>query len=178
MHSDLTNSVFLVDAYSDPVCLKINGRASYLNCAPLNDFFKNLIKKQKLHFIVDFGNCNGVDSTFLGLIAGIALELKKTGLEGSITLYNLESRNLEVVKNLGLHRILNINPKANKPKQSSTKKNQESLPIPEEEGHSNAQEMLDAHQNLIDIDSDNLNKFQDVISYLKKQVSKEVDSSS
>ena len=173
MKTETYSPVFLVDAYSDPVCLKINGRANYLNCSELNNFFNRLIKKNKTSFTIDFEDCTGMDSTFLGLIAGIALEVKKTTPKGSLCLYNVKERNLELIKNLGLERILDVN----LPEYSSQKQKQKKSMTPfDQETNIGPEEILKAHQNLIEADSSNLHKFQDVISFLKKEIDQEKEN--
>src|SRR6187399_2851390 len=99
--STTPSPVFLVDAYSDPVCLKIQGRATYLNCGPLNDFFTQIVKKNKANIMIDFEECTGMDSTFLGLLVGVALELRRANSERTICLNNAKGRNLELIENLG-----------------------------------------------------------------------------
>ena len=166
---DDTKDVFLVDAYSDPVVMLINGRASYLNCAPVGQFFDRMIAAQKVHFVVDFARCTGMDSTFLGLLAGCALEVSQKN--GNLTLCRLNERNLELVRNVGLHRILTVEAEpetltfdgnaATKPKPLATLDKQEIA---------NARLILKAHENLVAADAGNLTKFQDVITALKSQL--------
>ncbi len=163
--------VFLVDAYSDPVILLINGRASYLNCAPVSQFFEHMIKNGKREFVIDFANCTGMDSTFLGIIAGAALELRKQSPQGHLTLCRLGSRNLELVRNLGLHRILRVDA-AGFPMnfEDSSVQNLTTL---EQEEIANARTILKAHENLVAADQANLKKFQDVLTFLKNQIEQE-----
>src|SRR5690606_31779294 len=104
------NSEFLVDAYSDPAIVKIRGRVSFMNSGPWRDFFSKVIQSDKRRFIVDFADCASMDSTFLGILAGAALELRKRDPKGSIVLCRLGARNLELVRNLGLHRIMTVDP--------------------------------------------------------------------
>lgn len=168
MSTETISPVFFVDAYTDPVCLKIKGRANYLNCGPLNDFFARITKKN-VSIIIDFEECIGMDSTFLGLLAGVALELKQSKHKGDICLHNLKGRNLELVENLGLNRILKVStdqPTSPKTNIISPKK----LEILDDQGSATPEAILKAHQNLVRADSSNLHKFQDVLSFLKKQV--------
>lgn len=169
MAIETSSSVFLVDAYSDPICLKIKGRANYLNCGPLNDFFNKITQKNNTTIIVDFEECTGMDSTFLGLLAGVALEFKKQEKKGAISLFNVNNRNLELIENLGLNRILKVNPdeyKFTAVNNNITNKLQ-SLGT---EDRTTPEAILKAHQNLISTKPSNLYKFQDVVSFLKKQV--------
>ena len=60
---------YLVDAYSDPVVVRIEGRASFQNSACLRDFVAAMLGQGKSRFVVDFQHCASMDSTFLGVLA-------------------------------------------------------------------------------------------------------------
>src|SRR5580692_3808369 len=98
--------VYSVDAYTDPVLVRIEGRASFQNSACLRDFITEMSRRGKNRFVIDFLRCTGMDSTFLGVLAGAALSLRPPGgdAKGNIVLVRLGPRNLELIKNLGLHR--------------------------------------------------------------------------
>ena len=98
MISETAKPVYLVDAYSDPVVVRIEGRASFLNSACLRDFVNQMLKAGKNRFVIDFLRCTSMDSTFLGVLAGFALELRKS--KGSLVLTRMGQRNLELVRNL------------------------------------------------------------------------------
>ena len=63
------------------------------------------------NYVLDFADCSGLDSTFLGILVGVALAVRSEGEEGSMTLLSLGERNLETVENLGIHRIAHVRPK-------------------------------------------------------------------
>ena len=48
-----SNPVFLVDAYSDPVVVRIDGRASFQNSACLRDFVAEMLRRGDRSFIYD-----------------------------------------------------------------------------------------------------------------------------
>ncbi len=171
--SDSPKPVFLVDAYSDPVILKINGRASYLNCGPVGRFFSQVVGEGRRNMVVDFSQCTGMDSTFLGILAGAALEFRKMEPPGTLTLTRLGERNLELVKNLGLHRILHLDTgDVTDLRESATSSGAGEL-LGEDKTSANM--ILRAHENLVKADQGNLQKFQDVLSYLKAEAEKQED---
>ena len=112
MTADAAKPVYLVDAYSEPVVVRIEGRASFLNSACLRDFISQMIKSGKTRFVIDFLRCTSMDSTFLGVLAGFALELRKLPQKGSLILTRMGQRNLELVRNLGLHKLLIVDSSA------------------------------------------------------------------
>lgn len=160
---------FLVDAYTDPVVVRIDGRASFLNSGSLRDFFSELIKQGKTKFVVDFRQCTSMDSTFLGVLAGAALELRKLTPPGSLVVARVGARNLELLRNLGLHRLLTVDTGDAVPAGSAA--GVQALPSakPGSELES-ARIVLEAHENLVAADPDNLGKFQDVLVFLKNRV--------
>ena len=92
-----TKPVFLVDAYSDPVVVRIEGRACFSNSAALQTFLAQMAAQGKARFVIDFRNCASMDSTFLGVLAGEALELRRRIPAGSLVLCHVGRRNLELL---------------------------------------------------------------------------------
>lgn len=166
---DTSQPVFLVDAYADPLVIRIEGRASFLNSSGLKDFFTEMIRQGKTRFVVDFKQCASMDSTFLGVLAGAAIELRRNGGNGSLTLVRVGERNLELIRNLGLHRLTTVDPGG--PAGESTGATQ-ALTIQARSEIENARMVLEAHENLIAADPDNAAKFQDVLAFLRNQLEK------
>jgi anti-anti-sigma regulatory factor len=159
---------FLVNPYDDPVIVKISGKASFLNSSPVKDLFDQLVEQGKARFVIDFQDCTGMDSTFLGILAGLGIKMMKADPPGSIVLTRLGVRNLELIQNLGLHRLLTVDRGDEVETGSNGMETIEKSPrLTEVE---NARMVLEAHENLVEIDESNKSKFQDVISFLKSQV--------
>ena len=163
-----TEPTFRVDVSSRPILIHIHGRANFLNCSPLRTFFRTMADKGLRDFLLDFTDCQGMDSTFLGILAGVAIEARRGNSNGSIQLSGLDARNLELVNNLGLHRIVTI---------VETSAVDSALDSPEAEGLSEEvqteeqkKEMLiGAHEDLVKIDNTNLERFQDLLTFLKNE---------
>ncbi len=159
--------VYWVDTTSDPVVIKVHGRANYLNCAPISHFFDQMLAEGRRNFIVELSECTGMDSTFLGIIASTALELRKPTIQGHFILCHLSAKNEELVQNLGLPLILTLQKDCNA---IPFKKLLFSLSqTPMDPDRPNAEIILKAHESLTQIDPSNLKKFQDVITFLKNQ---------
>jgi anti-sigma B factor antagonist len=163
-----TKPIYLVDAYSDPVVVRIEGRASFQNSACLRDFFSEMLRRGKSRFVLDFQNCTSMDSTFLGVLAGTALELRKVApAGGSLVVARVGLRNLELIRNLGLHRILTVDA-GNTPLQFD--KCDTALECQGKSEIETARLVLEAHENLINADEANRSKFQDVLAFLRNRV--------
>ena len=159
--------VYLVDAYSDPVVVRIDGRASFQNSGCLRDFVLEMLARGKTRFVLDFQHCTSMDSTFLGVLAGAAIELRKPGPAGSLVVTRVGQRNMELMRNLGLHRLLTIDAGG-----AATSFQQCDTPLQEKRCSEieNARMVLEAHENLVNADETNRSKFQDVLAFLRNRV--------
>jgi anti-sigma B factor antagonist len=160
--SDPQQPTFLVNAYADPVAVKVTGKANYLNCNSFREFIETIIEGGCRRIFIDFTKCQGMDSTFLGILAGTAIELRKLQPAGELVIGNLSERNSELICNLGLQNLLTVIDEAEFAN--------ESLDALENKEVSEAEKILEAHQNLTKADKENEAKFQDVIAFLQNQV--------
>jgi len=175
--------VFFVDAHADPVVMRIEGRASFQNSGCLRDFVTEMLAQGKTRLVIDFQHCTSMDSTFLGILAGVALQLRKGSAGGGaaatsiggqggetsppLILARVGQRNLELIRNLGIHRLMTVDSGDFK---MSFDKCAHPLTQQEQDELSNARMALEAHENLVAADESNRSKFQDVLSFLKNRV--------
>lgn len=169
--SDPGHPVYLVNAEGDPIRLVIQGRASYTNCGPVQQFLDRIVSEGKTSLDIDFGGCTGMDSTFMGLLAGAAMNMRLRKPEpGEITLRRLSQRNLELIRNLGLHRLLKV---ADSPFSAQ----EPAAPAPDAQRlesdaparSASHETILQAHENLMKADPANVAKFQDVVAFLRRE---------
>jgi anti-anti-sigma factor len=168
---DVVPPAFLVDASCDPVMIRVEGRASFQNSASLRDFMSEMRRQGRARFVMDFKACTSMDSTFLGVLAGAALDLRKAG-GGSLVLCRVGERNLELIQNLGLHRLLTVDAGACGPCAENAAAAAPVALAPQGKLNEleNARLVLAAHENLVAADEANRAKFQDVLSFLKGRV--------
>ena len=169
--SDAPKPVYLADPSANPVAIRIEGRASFQNSPCLQDFIKELIARGKSQFTIDFNACTGMDSTFLGVLAGAALQLRKLSPPGQLILTRMGARNLELVRNLGLHRLLTIDTSNTASVDPGTVS--QSIPCEGRTELESAKIALQAHENLIAADEANRGKFEDVLHFLRKRIDEE-----
>ncbi len=163
--SDPQQPTFLVSAYTTPVVVKVNGKANYLNCNSFREFIETIIANGSRQIFIDFEQCKGMDSTFLGILAGTAIELRKLTPAGELVIGKLSERNYELICNLGLQNLLTVS------KENS--QSSEAFDALENQEVSEAKNILKAHENLTEANKDNISKFQDVIAFLRNQVEKQ-----
>ncbi len=166
MSETASKSVYSVDAFSDPVVVRVDGRACFQNSSALHDFIVERLKAGRRRFVIDFQQCASMDSTFLGVLAGAAIELRKLANDASLVVTRVSPRNMELMRNLGLHRLLIIDAadSINLPKCDTALEARRCTEI------ESARQVLAAHENLVRADEANRAKFQDVLSFLRTRV--------
>jgi anti-sigma B factor antagonist len=156
-------SKILVSYAGRIVWVRVEGNGSSTNSTALRKFAKEMIHRGTREFIVDLANCQGMDSTFMGTLAGISFWLRELG-EGSLSVVNLNERNAESLSSLGLDHLFNV-------RVSGVGKDGQVLPIPSDENRTaRAQTILEAHEALVKSAPENLAKFKDVIQFLEEEL--------
>ncbi len=142
------------------VWVRVAGRGSFQNSAGLKEFAAEMTRLGHREFVVDLKDCELMDSTFMGTLAGIALNI---GREGTLKVVRANPRNRQVMQNLGLDRIFSVE--------------QESAPASPDHGMREASDhtpkeakreaIIEAHENLVAANPANAVRFKDVIEFLK-----------
>jgi len=153
------------------VRVRVAGRGTFRNGQPLRRYALEMIGTGARQFVVDLGPCEGMDSTFLGVLAGIGLQLREPATHGQVRLANVSSRNLELLQTVGLDRLFDLAP-VTEPAPAGLAMQRlpdsEAVPIPNLAAKKETADlMLEAHTNLIRADNRNLAKFKDVTAILR-----------
>jgi anti-anti-sigma factor len=137
---------------------RVVGRGSFQNAGLLKEAAGEVWNKGCRRLVVDLAECRTMDSTFLGILAGLALRSRKEN--GEFVLTRVAGRNRELVEKMGLDRIVTVAESAAVAGGASEVVGKE--PSKEE----TRQTMLEAHKNLIEVDPANEQRFQDVVEFL------------
>ena len=74
------------------VRIRLEGKGSFLNSGSLKEFSREMIGRGHREFIVDLAHCPVMDSTFMGTLTGMAIQLREHQ-GGQLSIINLnESR--------------------------------------------------------------------------------------
>ena len=161
-------SKILVARSADLGFIKVVGRGSFQNSGCLKAFYQQLLKEGVHRFVVDLEACTYLDSTFLGILLGLGLKLKDAG-NGLLHILNASTRNLELLKNLGLDRLINIDDSRVK-MNGVAQSNLEEMPCPVPTRVEASPTILEAHVNLMEFDPRNVPKFKDVVEFLREDL--------
>jgi len=176
-------SKILVARSADLGFIKVVGRGSFQNSGCLKAFYLQLLKDGVRRFVVDLEACTYLDSTFLGILLGLGLKLREVG-PGLLHILNASPRNLELLKNLGLDRLISIeggdvaaggfrgglNGAAPGIIKAVSEDRLEEMPCPVPTKAEAAPTILEAHENLMQFDPRNVPKFKDVVEFLREDL--------
>jgi anti-anti-sigma factor len=172
--------------------VKVVGRGSFQNSGCLKAFYQQLLKNGVNRFVVDLDSCSYLDSTFLGILLGLGLQLKNAG-NGLLHILNASPRNLELLKNLGLDRLIHIDGRIDASLAAAmasnghgeengngrridlngvAEKDLEEMVCPVPTRAEAAPTILEAHENLMEFDPRNVPKFKDVVEFLREDLGK------
>jgi anti-sigma B factor antagonist len=170
-----------VATVNNEVHVRVVGRGTFQNSQPLRRYALEMMERGARQFIVDLSGCDGMDSTFLGVLAGIGLRLTQDGRAGHIHIANVSSRNLELLQTLGLDRLFEMNQPAGQNLHYEPPAGAVFQRLPESDvrqlnkplsKRETAELMLEAHDDLVRVDQRNVAKFKDLTAFLRDRVDK------
>ena len=146
---------------------RITGLANMGNCMTFQDFSTVLLDAGYERIIVDLSQCTGMDSTFLGVLAGMAthIEDRKAPL---VVIVNASPSNVETLDDVGLTNFVEIHP--------------EPVAVPDIETYRIDDDQIpdmdrvefikESHEKLISIDERNRQKFGALIQAMAAELAK------
>ncbi|MEO8614446.1 MAG: STAS domain-containing protein [Luteolibacter sp.] len=122
--------------------------------------------------VVDLGGCSGMDSTFMGTLAGMAARLSSHD-GGVLQIADSGSRNRRSLEDLGLDFLLEIDPPA-APWRGNVDSIRNSLKEPQSADITGSlqrtQHVLEAHQTLAGTNDQNAREFSNVVKLLENEL--------
>jgi anti-anti-sigma factor len=142
--------------------LKFNGDVRVLMSSALDNYFSSLYQKPVLDkMIVDMTETQGIDSTALGLIAKMAIQLRNR-FNVSPTIVSTNPDITRILKSMSIDLICNI-----VENMDSRETQFDELNLMDETEETVRQKVIEAHQTLMALSDENKAEFQDLISVLK-----------
>ena len=164
----------LVGCFGDVAWIRVEGSGSHQNSDRLRDFARRRISEGTTSFVVDLANCPGMDSTFMGTLTALALELKRKQVEGAgIEILNANDRNRQSLTKLGLQHLIRIDETGDswqEERQLVTENLSRPLPKSGLDRQERIEMVLEAHEALVKANAENRSRFQDVLEYLQRDL--------
>ena len=144
--------------------IKVEGRANFEYGLPLRNFAKNLEGKFE-KVCIDLTSCTGMDSTFMGVLAMIGLKARKVG--GIVEIINADANNRHLLIGLGLEKLFAFIERHESLENADWQQSE-----PDKDRLTTAETVVEAHQTLMDVDQNNIPKFEKVVEFAQEDLDK------
>ena len=104
-----TECPILIGIFNGFSWIRCEGKGSFLNSPLLKEFGAARMDAGETCLVIDLGACTGMDSTFMGTLAGMASRLSATA-GGVVQIADAAERNRRSLEDLGLDFLLQIDP--------------------------------------------------------------------
>lgn len=143
----------------------VKGLGNFSNALMFEEFCEAELKQGLDCFVIDLAECEGMDSTFMGVLAGLSTHFPPDA--SRVILLNASERNRQLLDDLGLSKLVTVRSQPDKiPVLELQPLASDPLPARER-----AERIRRAHQQLIDADSRNAARFGPVLQLLKRELS-------
>ena len=168
----ITNHLISIGTFEGFSWIRCEGKGSFVNSPTVKTFADERIAAGESCLVVDLGTCSGMDSTFMGTLAGMAARLAALG-RGSLHIAASSERNRRSLEDLGLDFLMEINPPAAvwRGHEDAIRNDLKAPPDPGALGQiQRARHVLDAHRILTGMNDQNSREFEDVVTLLENEL--------
>ena len=170
MSSSLPN--LSIWAGNEVVVVRISGRAGFQSSVDFKATMHGLWARGYTRFILDLTKCQLMDSTFLGVMAGLGLKFsRETNCAGTATLelLNPNARIADLFENLGIAHLFRIVTSPDFAVNGLTPVEHEATTPDRLE---TTRTCLEAHKLLMQLNEANVPKFKDVTKFLEEDLNR------
>ena len=148
------------------IYVRVHGLGSMTNCLCVRDFLDDMLSSNRGFIVFDLDDCTGMDSTFMGVMAGVAT-FHVDDHPAGVAVVNAGKPLVKLLRSVGLNELVFIEP--------------DSFDIPDLEFHvleekATEEERLklirSAHEHLINISDENEKLFGGLIRTLEAEMKK------
>ena len=168
------DSSLTVGNFEDFSWVRIQGKGSFLNSPALKSYCESRMAAGDHILVVDLAACTGMDSTFMGTLAGTAARLYS--IEGGrLHIAEPGERNRRSLEDLGLDFLMDVDPPLAPWRGSLDKIRSQLQPLrqqPEPGRLQRTRHVLEAHQALSGISPKNASSFAGVVGSLQDELSR------
>jgi len=153
-------------------CIRIIGRANFTSSVDFKTLVDELRQKGCECFVLDLSECLLMDSTFLGVLAGLGLKLSSGNghqARHGVELFNPSARITELLETLGVVHLFKITQGSSSPAAAAGAVERTSADPSKAEL---TRTCIEAHQTLMDISPANAARFKDVAQFLAEGMKK------
>lgn len=165
-----SNTSIYVGCLDNTAWVRIVGVATKDTIIGVRQYFSDTFGKGLRHFVIDLEECRLIDSTFIGMLTGLAGNIVDDGSDGEVKLIHANERNEKSICKLGLDNLLTID------RDGELEEHVEECLNPLEskkiETSEKADVILKAHEDICSVNEENAEEFRDVVSLLRDNAKK------
>ncbi|MCE9615817.1 MAG: STAS domain-containing protein [Lentisphaerae bacterium] len=168
----------LVSVETEAAYIRVVGRGSFAMGPALKRFGLAMVQCGRHRFVVDMADCVSLDSSFMGVLAGLALRVNPMP-QGCVKLTHVQAQPSRSLRALGLASLLDIHEDAAPGTASPAAPNTVppdlaclDLAAARRDRRVTAETALQAHEDLVAAHAENLPKFKDVLAYLREDLAR------
>jgi anti-anti-sigma regulatory factor len=154
----------LVARQGDCVQVRVLGRATFKISQGLGEFGSRAIKEGAARMVIELSACQGLDSTFMGVLAMLGLEARG---RTQLVVVNASEQHRRLLAGIGVARLFAF---AQEPVPATDWRSLCEAAAGAVRSAQVAGVVLAAHQTLMELDPANVPVFKDVVQYLKEDL--------
>ena len=165
----MQNGELFISSRNGVYRIRVIGRATF-ECAPALRSMAGTLNQETFRQVrIDLAGCTWMDSTFMGILAMIGLRAKKISAEAFIV--NADAQNENLLCGLGLRKVFQFTEEKTGPEETTAENAASATaPVGQNGAIDHAKTVLAAHETLMDVDEDNVRKFRNVVSMVKREI--------
>ena len=146
------------------ICARVHGLGNFSNALMFEEFCEAELEQGVESFLIDLSDCEDMDSTFMGVLAGLSTHFPPE--RSSIVILNASEKNRQLLDDLGLSKLIAVRNRRDEiPALEMQTLAPDTLPARER-----ADRIRKAHQQLVDADARNAVKFAPLLKLLKQDL--------
>ncbi len=158
-------SPILTGQLDSTVWIRPEGRGTFLESPLVENFVEAAFDSGRADFVVDLEACSGMDSTFMGMLAGLGIKFRREGV-GSLTIVGTTEKTKASLIELGLHYLSQIEPAKGPWVGRMDEFRSDLISIAGDESTDKESHVLKCHENLCEADDKNIERFRTVLEML------------
>ena len=156
--------------------IRFSGKGNYLSSPAVKQCAEEMLQTGERCIVIDLEACTGMDSTFMGMLAGLALRLTKQNGGGRLEIARANEKNLQSLEDLGIDAFMEINPADATWNQDIARIEAAMQPwggAGKPDMRERGRLVLEAHKTLSAASEENAKKFANVVNLLEKELGPE-----
>ncbi len=172
--TDAVLDKILVAFHGQDAVAVVSGRGNFKVSGAVKEFGLKMLEMGANRLVFDLRACEGMDSTFMGVLAGLAMKYRKHQPPVAVVMVNLTPKTLNLLQTLGVHQVVETYMQdATPPDLAPLLRASCDAGVEQPAAPAPTKLILEAHEVLTELDPQNREKFKDVIQYLREDVDRD-----